>query len=67
MPITKRQVLAMLALYSITRGVIDELRPVDDHSEESCSYDKVAFDAVIDSVKYLVDKSAIDKVGMEDK
>ena len=67
MPITKRQVLAMLALYSITRGVIDELRPVDDHSEESCSYDKVAFEAVVDSVKYLVDKSAIDKAGMEDK
>ena len=67
MPITKRQVLAMLALYSITRGVIDELRPVDDHSEESCSYDKVAFDAVIDSVKHMVDESATAKAGMEDK
>lgn len=67
MPITKRQVLAMLALYSITRGVIDELRPVDEHSEESSSYDKVAFDAVLGSVKNMVEKSATAKAGMEDK
>lgn len=48
--ITKRQVLALLALYSITRGVVDELRPVDESSEESNAYDKVAFDAVMSSV-----------------
>lgn len=48
--ITKRQVLALLALYSITRGVIDELRPADEMSAESDAYDKTAFDAVVKSV-----------------
>ena len=48
--ITKRQVLAILAIYSIVRGVVDEIRPVDESSTESDAYDKTAFDATMKSI-----------------
>lgn len=50
MPITKRQVLALLAVYAVTRGVMDELRPSDEMSSEAAAFDKVAFDACMDAV-----------------
>lgn len=48
--ISKRQVLAILAVYAITRGVIDELKPADEASAESAAYDKTAFDATMKAV-----------------
>lgn len=49
--ITKRQVLAFLAVYAITRGVIDEIKPVDDDTAESSAFDKTAFDATINAIE----------------
>ena len=51
--ITKRQVLAFLAIYSIVRGVVDEIRPADEMSAESDAYDKTAFDATVKSIDAL--------------
>lgn len=48
--ITKRQVLAILAVYAVTRGVIDELKPSDETSSTSEAFDKVAFDASMDAL-----------------
>lgn len=48
--VTKRQVLAVLTAYAITRGVVDELRPADEMSSESAAYDKTAFDAVMGAI-----------------
>lgn len=50
MPVTKRQVLAVLAVYALTRGVIDELKPADELSSKSESFDKVAFDATMNAI-----------------
>jgi hypothetical protein len=47
--VTKRQVLAILAIYAVTRGVIDALKPVDEDSAESSAFDKVAFDATMNA------------------
>ena len=49
--ITKRQVLAFLAVYAITRGVIDEIKPVDDGTAESSTFDKTAFDATMGAIE----------------
>lgn len=48
--ITKRQVLAILAVYAVTRGVIDALKPVEDDTAESAAFDKVAFDATMSAI-----------------
>ena len=56
--ITKRQVLAIFAVYAITRGVIDELKPVDETSEESSAYDKVAFETTMAAINAKVNASA---------
>ena len=49
--ITKRQVLAFLAVYAITRGVIDEIKPVDDGTTEASTFDKTAFDATMSAIE----------------
>jgi len=49
--VSKGQVLAILVVYAITRGVIDELKPVDETSAESAAYDKTAFDATMAVIK----------------
>ncbi len=48
--VTKRQILAILAVYAVTRGVLDELRPSDELSSASDAFDKVAFDASMDAI-----------------
>ena len=50
MPTTKRQVLALLAVYAVTRGVLDELKPADEASAASDAFDQVAFDASMEAV-----------------
>ena len=42
--VTKKQVLAHLAVYAVTRGVVDAIRPAEELSEESSAYDKMTFD-----------------------
>jgi len=60
--ITKRQVLAMLAAYSIVRGTVDELRPVEDRTEEADAYDKVAYTAVTEAIKGITPSNVAAKV-----
>ena len=51
---TKKQILAFLTLYAVTRGVIDELKPADELTAEANAMDKVAFDSVMDAVEARV-------------
>lgn len=49
--VTKKQVLAHLGVYAVVRGVVDAIRPAEETSAESASYDKMTFDVVEESLE----------------
>lgn len=60
MVVSKKQVLCLLTVYAVTRGVLDELKPAEEATAASDAFDQVAFDASMEAIdsKVIAEKGA---------